>query len=264
MQANSRAVEAVASAPGAFGAPFPDLPGESILELLNRHQNVETMEVPIGSKVRMANGDEFVYLQMTGGAAELGMLSGEAAIVASDDVSSSPDLQSILDITTTPLTANAHIGDMAFIDNGLGEGQTRWIIGNGVNDIRLDRPLLTALTVAGVSDLTIIRPYRAIINPLAAIGSQPIPRAIAIGPITEDFYGWFQCKGVCQHAIISLTAVAIGDPLTSDVSSGTPGTCITHAGTTAYDLVFGNALGAGAGLVANTGTVPVLMYGTGL
>ncbi len=264
--ANSRTVDGGGQVAGSVHTPFPDLAaGGDVLTLLNRHQDVETQEVPVGTKVRMSNGDEFVYLQMTGGAAVLGMLTGQAAIVASDAVSSSADLLRIEDIDGTPLlAANDHVGDMAFIDDGLGQGQTRWIVAHGLEDATLDRVLLTALTVAGLSDLTVIRPYRAIINPLGAEGSQRIPRAVAIGAVADTNFGWFQCKGICQHVLITATTVAIGDNLTADVSAGTAGTAKTFSGTTSYDLIFGEALGAGAGLVANTDTIPVLLHGVGL
>ena len=257
MQANSRVVDSVSPVPGSVGAPFPQLVGEDLLALLNRHHNVVDMQVPIGTKIRMSNGDEFCYMQMTGGAAALGQLVAQMADTAAagtDTVSSSADLLSIE--TITGLTAGAHYGDMVTVDDGTGEGQTRWITGSTAIKLNLDRPLLTALAV-GTSDITIVRPYRVLLLPLAAEGSQRIPSAVAIGAVTQNYYGWFQTGGICQHVRVTATTVAVNDLLTGDVSGGAAGTAKTMSGIISYHLIFGRSLGAAANLVADTGTVPV-------
>lgn len=253
MQANSRVTDAWVIPPAAVPGAFPSLVGESIQGLLNRYHNVSEMMLPIGTKVRMTNGDAFVYGQFTGGAAVLGQLVHPMADTSDNTVSSSADLQSIE--TVTGLTANAHVCDLAWIDDGTGEGQMRWIIGNTTTAIRLDRPLTTALAVAN-SAVTIIRPYRFKVMALNTDGTQGLPSAVAVGAVTQNYYGWFQCDGIA--AILSTaTTIGAGAYVTGDDSAAGTAGCMKEMATGFENLVFGYTLGDSTAVTANTTTVPV-------
>lgn len=212
MKYNSRKTDARLPVHGYAGLPV-HFGGDIIDVGQNEWQNIvgtEANRPQIGTKVCYNDGREFVYVQMTGGAAALGTVLEQAAVVAEDTVSSSSDLLRIENMTG--LTAGAHVGDFAYIDEGTGEGQCRRIVANGTTWLELDRPLVTALAIAD-SDVTIIRPFRVI----AATAAVTTPVAgVSVGVITQNYYGWMQTKGICEHVLVDDTATVAGQYMVVD------------------------------------------------
>ena len=73
-------------------------------------------------------------------------------------------------------------------------------------------------------------------------GSQAAFAGVAIGALTDTYYGWIQCGGFCSN-ITTDGGVAAGDPLIPDTVDGTADTMA--AGEEHY--VFGYALAADSG-----------------
>jgi hypothetical protein len=248
--------------------------GEIIFD--NRHHNIAAgaaiaaqEALYLGTTFECEDGRKFRYVQMTGGAAALGLCVMRNADVAEDTVSSSSDL---LKIETggvdTTWVAGAFAGDWVQVDDGTGKGQCRRILMNDTTTLHLDRPLTTALAI-GTSDITIIRPYHVRITATApldivqGIASVLNPNA-GTGPgtnaIDEDSFGWIQVSGFCEH-IIMHTAAAAGVPISA--STNTAGRADIIAATedqgvfTAFGFILGQVAAAGE-------TAPGLLTGCGL
>ena len=199
--------------------------GESIFD--SRHHNVAAgaaiaaeEHLYLGARYETPDGRVFRYVQMTGGAAALGTVLERAANVAVDTVSSGSDLLTITE-ASAGWTAGAYAGDYAYIDESAAaaeEGQCRRILQNTTDTLYLDRPLTTALDVTDC-DLTIIRPFR-MIAATAAI-TTPVSGVSALGVITENYYGWIQVRGFCEHILIDDEAsIAGGDLVVDDAVAG--------------------------------------------
>lgn len=206
-------------------AGLPSFMDEDIVDISNnRYQNVAeaNRQLPVGTRIDYNDGRSFVYVQMLGAAAALGTVLMRADAVAQDTVSSSTDLLRIE--TITGLTAGAHVGDYAYIDEGTGEGQCRKIVNNGTTWLELDRPLVTALAVAD-SDVTILRPYRVkkvVVE--AANTSLSFVSGVSVGVITENYYGWIQVKGFCEHILVDDGGSTVDMALVAD--DATAGTAL--------------------------------------
>ena len=82
MQHNSRGVEALHTNHGYAGVA--QWMGEDIIDITNnRWQNVDGTGdlLNLGTVIHYSNGQKFVYVQMTGGAAALGTVLEHAAVV---------------------------------------------------------------------------------------------------------------------------------------------------------------------------------------
>ena len=195
----------------------------------------------LGARRETPDGRMWVYVQMTGAAAVLGSVLASNAVVGEDTVSSSSDL---LIIETggvdTTWVAGAFAGDYVYVDAGTGEGQCRRILQNTATALHLDRPLATALAVAD-SDITIMRPFHVRKVPA---GITEVVAGVALAAITENYYGWMQVRGFCEHVLADDTATVAGGDLVAD--DGVAGTC-TDVGTGAAhpdQYVFGTAYAA--------------------
>ena len=204
--------------------------GEIIYD--NRHHNLagttaatddpsRNYPLMLGTRFETEDGRVFRYVQMTGGAAALGTVLERAGAVAVDTVSSGSDLLTITK-ASAGWTAGAYAGDYAYIDESAApaeEGQCRRILQNTTDTLYLDRPLTTALDVTDC-DLTIIRPYRMIAATAAV--TTPVSGVSAVGAITENYYGWIQVRGFCEHILLDDTASVAGQYLVvDDATAGT-------------------------------------------
>ena len=238
-------------------SPIRGMGGENIFD--HRYQNIPALPatggdpvvggVPqLGSLAGTEDGKVFQYVQMTGGAAALGTVLERAAVVEEETVSSSADLMKIeTGGVTTTWVAGAFIGDYVWVDAGTGAGQTRRIVDNTTVALTLDRPLATALAVAD-SDIWIIRPFRVI----AATAAILTPVAgVSVGVITEDYFGWAQVGGICEHVLIDNATATVGSQLVVDDGVAGKAQAITDV-TLAVQNVFGIALATAAST-----TIPV-------
>ena len=124
-----------------------------------------------------------------------------------DSVFGKMAISQVINITDAGATvaAGALAGMLVFVDDGLGEGQAQWIIGNTAGasgssmKIYLAAALGTALTGAGVSDITV---YSEHVVEMAAITSK---KQVVVGSppidVTSGYYFWRlrYGMGLCKH-----------------------------------------------------------------
>lgn len=252
MTYNSRSVNAALPIGSYAGAAMHM--AENIVDGANRYHDKTTTDelLNVGTLVMTRDGRCFRYVQMTGAAALLGSVLQAAADVGEDTVSSSSDLMQIeTGGVDTTWTAGDFVGDFVYVDDGTGEGQCRRIVANGTTWLRLDRALTTALAVAD-SDITIIRPYK-VRKALAAI-TTPVA-GVAVAAITQNYYGWMQVYGFCEHVLIDDATSTAGTYLVVD--DATVGTAkavtATHVGA---QRIFGIAHATNV-----SKTVPATLFG---
>jgi len=112
-------------------------------------------------------------------------------------------ISQVVDVADAGATvaAGALAGMMLFVDDGLGEGQAEWIIGNTAGasgssmKIYLAAALTTALTAAGVSDITIYTDQ--VVEKAAITSANQIIVGVAPIAVTKDYYFWRQIYGMC-------------------------------------------------------------------
>lgn len=241
----------------SFNAPYSDLGGEDIESGENRYHNIalpstslDLPPLPVGTRYAANDGKVWVYCQAIGSDLVAGQLVTHDAPDAVDDVASSADGLSVLKAGAS-FVAGFYAGDWMYVDLGTGKTQLRRIVANTTDTLFLDRPLTTALTVAGSSDITMIRYYRA----LLATTTIADVAGVVVSPIDEDNYGFVQVSGMASVLCEDVSTSVPGGALISDVT--TAGQCILlSAG--AEDHVFGTSLTLGA---ADDDQIAVILTG---
>jgi hypothetical protein len=202
--------------------------------------NESVQSAPLGSIVFDEYGSEYRYVQ--NGEASTAFARGKVAMQEAatdvDTVSSSTDLLSITNSGST-WTAGQFSGFQVYVNDGTGEGQLRYIIGNSADTLFLQLALTTALAVAD-SDILIFNPF--VVN-LATASGQTVPMGVAIGAITAGYFGWLQITGVAEVLVgagvaVANLAVKMGDDTAGQVA-------VIANGDDLYDVnPFGYALAA--------------------
>lgn len=125
-------------------------------------------------------------------------------LTAQDSLLGKMAISQVVEIADAGATvmAGSLTGMMLYVDDGLGEGQAEWIVGNtaGANGsamkIYLRAALGTALTAAGVSDITI---YSSdVVEKAAASSKLQVVLGVAPIAVTTKYYFWRQIRGLCR------------------------------------------------------------------
>ncbi len=141
-------------------------------------------------------------------------------------------------------TAGAHEGWIGFVDDGTGEGQGFEVVNNDTGTLYLEDAIITALTVAGTSDISLYNPHS-----MREIDASTDEAVCGIAQVAVDFsvtpYFWMQTSGVAPVLNGATNATAGLCMVTGDNTAGTTaasvattyfdtaaivGTCITACG----------------------------------
>lgn len=183
-----------------------------------------TQKLPLGSRVQLGDGRDFVYVKNSSAAA----LSPAKLCQSSAPISDMKELAfvsrtldivgkyTILNVTlgSTAATANEFADGYACIVKGTGLGQIFKIRSNpaaasGTLALQLYDEILTAPS-ASDSKITLIKHpcMDVIVTPTTAI-TAPI-LGVPLVTITESYYGWLQQRGICPILTDADSAVVIG------------------------------------------------------
>ncbi len=212
--------------PSGFQTGPGDLPLSEPLRD-SRYQNIAapdtdnanpTLFLPLGT-VLERGGNRYVYIQASEAIAEGQVVTFDQSGATSVDVVASDDGGYTVTPQTSPSwTPDAYKGYFMTVDDGIGEGQTRRIGGNSADSLFLEDPLTTALTVAGVSDITIWTPYRVQLTDGATL-VEPVV-GVAITALTDEYYGFIQCEGLCEGVICDAAMTQNGFLSPSSANAG--------------------------------------------
>jgi hypothetical protein len=201
--------------------------------------NDSSAQETIGAIRRLEDGRVFRYVKMTGQAITAGLLVKPAAVISITNLTSDTTKKVITD-SDASWTPNAYVGYyFKVLVSMTGSEEAIKIVANTVNTLTLERALTTGLTSAGTDDAEIIAPPGAVIIAAASDQSQPVS-GVAIGPITENYYGWVQIKGFGNVIGTNLTE-------TQPVTPGGATAGYALDGAAATDVVVGICIAGSSG-----------------
>ena len=214
--------------------------------------NDSTAQEALGGLRELADGRRYRYVQMTGSAAALGQVLMPATKVAVTNATSAdgtgPDGATTTIITDSDAswTSDAYKGWYYQTATSMtGSTEPIKIVGNTATTLTLEKSITTALTSAGTDDGEILAGTAAGI--LSTAGDLDIACVgVAVGTITEDYYGWVQTAGpaaVLSHAITEGESIcpggaAAGEAIAADndADNNVIGVCIAASGTDEFSF----------------------------
>ena len=194
----------------------------------------------------LGDGRKFRYVQMTGGAIAQGQLVIQKAVTAITNLTSANGVGvdgstvTIITDADASFTTGAHIGSYFRVDTGMtGSEEAIKITGNTATTLTLEKQIGTALASGGTDDGEIVPISDRVIISAVDDASQ-IVRGVAIGTITEDYYGWVQVSGPSN--VLATSALTETQPFTAGGAT-TAGQAAD--GSAATDVVAGFTVAAG-------------------
>lgn len=226
-----------------------------------------TQRYAIGTRVKRADGNEFVYAHcLTASAAgtvvgpdvsEGGEVAGvdnaviapgSAAAVPGTSVTAGSVGSRYVQMTNAGIVKDEHAGGYLSIVSGTGAGYTYRIKGNGATGdvvtgdvvIELYDPIKVALDAT--SDVHILgSKYSQCIKATGAAGEDNLAVGVTMGSIAANGYGWLCVKGICAPLVDG--TIAAGEAIT--LSDGVAGAVqVAGGGSTAVaDLIDERVIG---------------------
>ena len=201
--------------------------------------NDSTAQETIGAIRKLEDGRTYRYVKMTGQAITAGLLVKPAAVVSITNLTSDTAKKVITD-SDAAWTANAYVGYyFKVLVSMTGSEEAIKIVANTVNTLTLERALTTGLTALGTDDAEIIAPPGVVVIAAISDQSQPVS-GVAIGAITQNYYGWVQIKGFGNVVGTNLTET---QPITP--GGATAGYALDGAAAT--DVVVGTVIAGSSG-----------------
>ena len=188
-------------------------------QAFNEESSVQQMD--LGSKMRFADGREFVYVKAGATALVPGKLQQGAAVVANHQNIAVASAASVGDKTitvtlgATAATANQYAGGTIVINDVDGQGNIYTIKSHPAADASASLVLTldgndavrVALTTSSQACLFPNLYNGVIVNPTTPTNR---PVGVAVKAITASYYGWIQTKGVSTCLNDGGTAVGLG------------------------------------------------------
>lgn len=124
--------------------------------------------------------------------------------------------------TTTGLTADDHIGRLAYVLDDAGaagaapEGETTVIADNTTTDLIFDPQYPLSAALASGDDLTLISNWQGVGSTDGDLGHNVLGVVMGNAGISDNQYGWVQIEGYCPSVDTDGSAITAGDPVVAD------------------------------------------------
>jgi hypothetical protein len=192
-----------------------------------------TQLAPLGSRLILSDGREFVYAQNGNATGVAGNLYQHPTLDATGGAitnhlncavaaASIGDKTITVTLGATAVTENYYAEGYLHVVDGTGEGVSYKIKGHPAAEsaatvvVTLFDPVIEALVASGTSEVSLIpNPFKAaVIHP-----SPPTGRLIGVmvRDMTANYYGWFQTKGLC--AVLSQGPLVAGEAVIASIST---------------------------------------------
>lgn len=189
----------------------------------NVYQTTTSPNFKLGERAQTPDGREWVYVKTTDALAK-GNVAIQGAVVGVDEVVSSNDAlgrKVYITKASAGWTVGAYEDDLVVVDDGTGKGQTAKIKTNTADTLELypETALATALTVAGASDITIVRPAHVLIAAVTSMKQGAV--GCAQVAFSANDYGWLLTNGdgvvLTGETLVVGAGFATGDDTTGQV-----------------------------------------------
>lgn len=198
-----------------------------------------TQKLPLGTKVRLADGRAFVYGKAGASDLAYGKMAMQAAPSANfqDEVVAASAAVGDTSITVTfggAVTANQYADGFLYVNDDTGEGQLynikSHLAGTASVVVNLNEAVRVAVTAAAGTVSGIVHPCKDLIIGAATAGA---PVGVPLVTVTATYYAWFQVSGPAP--VLTAGTVVIGNPVilgaSGAVAPNTETTFIAHLGT---------------------------------
>lgn len=216
-----------------------------------------TLQVPLGTRVELADGRRFVYGKAGASALAYGKLAMTAATVANhqDEVVAASAAVGDTSISVTfggAVTANQLAGGFLHINDDTGEGQLYTIVSHPAGTagviVQLGEKIRVAVTAGSGTASAIVHPCQDLIISAATAGA---PVGVPMIEIPAANYGWFQTKGVASVLVAGTLVIgqrcnqAAGGAVAPNAGDILPdvGVVLQVSATTEYALIGLDVLG---------------------
>ena len=148
--------------------------------------------------------------------------------------------------TTTGLTANDHIGRLAYVLDDAGaagaapEGETTVVADNTATVISFDPKMPLSVALASGDDLVLISNWQSTDSADGDLAHNVLGVVVGNAGFSDNQYGWVQKEGYCPNADTTGGAITAGDPIVANTAQ------VGQFGSDGQELWVGIALATGS------------------